>query len=79
MNLNEGYADSTAFLHRKNAGQLYFSKISSVNFSRFARVFHFTADKTNNELFNLDQPKLAVKQILIIIHYESVRTFFSSE
>jgi len=35
-----GYAESTAFLHRKNAGQLYFSNISSVSFSRLARMFH---------------------------------------
>lgn len=33
-------ADSTAFLMRKNAGTLYFSNMSSVSFSRLARVFH---------------------------------------
>jgi len=48
----QGYAESTAFLHRKNAGQLYFSNISSVNFSRFARMFHLTTDNKNT--FNLD-------------------------
>ena len=37
---DQGYAESTAFLHRKNAGQLYFSNISSVSFSRLARMFH---------------------------------------
>lgn len=32
---------STAVLHKKKAGMLYCSNISSVNFSRLARVFHW--------------------------------------
>lgn len=31
---------STAVLHKKKAGMLYCSNISSVSFSRLARVFH---------------------------------------
>jgi hypothetical protein len=36
----KGYADRTAFLHRKKAGALYFSKIISVSFSLLALTFH---------------------------------------
>ena len=35
------YADKTAFLHKKYAGILYFSNITSVIFSLFALVFHY--------------------------------------
>ena len=32
--------ESTAFLHKKNAGTLYFSNINSVNFSLLFLMFH---------------------------------------
>ena len=41
----KGYADNTAFLHKKNAGMLYFSNMTSVSFSLLLLVFHYNVSK----------------------------------
>ena len=47
--VKQGYAERTAFLHRKNAGQLYFSNTNSVNFSRLALTFHWHSAQQNKQ------------------------------
>ena len=63
--VKQGYAERTAFLHRKNAGQLYFSNTNSVNFSRLALTFHWHSAQ-HNEQSGLVKDRKCVNEILVL-------------
>ena len=57
VSITEGYAVSTADLHKKNAGTRYCSNINSVSFSLFALVFHWVTENTASQWFQQKQWK----------------------